>query len=220
MNCSLIGDNYLKIAVFGATGDTGKQIVKQALEDRYEVVAYARNPTKLNVNDKHLTVIQGELSDQTSIENAIKGADAVLSALGPRGGSKDKPLTQGMQNIIAAMKNQGVRRLIITSTLSAKDPKDKPDFKTKTMVNLIKTTMHAAYEDIVNVAETVRASGLDWTIVRLAILNNKPKSGKVKAGYVGKREVATQISRADIADFMLKQITDTKYLHEAPAISN
>ena len=125
-----------------------------------------------------------------------------------------------MQNIIAAMKSQGIRRLIMTSTLSAKDSKDKPDFKTKAMVNLVKTTMHAAYEDIVNVAETVRASDLDWTIVRLAILNNKPKSGKVKAGYVGTGEVATQISRADIADFMLKQITDTKYLHEAPAISN
>ena len=210
----------LKIAVFGASGDTGKQIVEQALAAGYDVVAYVRNPSKLNISNEHLTVIQGELSDAALIETAIKGTDAVLSALGPRGGSKNKPLTQGMQNIIAAMKNQGVRRLIITSTLSAKDPKDKPDFRTRAMVNLVKTTMHEAYEDIVNVAETVRASDLDWTIVRLALLNNKPKSGKVKAGYVGTGEVGTQISRADIADFMLKQISDTKYLREAPAISN
>lgn len=210
----------MRIAVFGATGDTGKQIVEQALAEGIEVVAYARNPAKLKINDEHLTVIQGELSDAASVETAIKATDAVLSALGPRGGSKNKPLTRGMQNIITGMKNQGVRRLIITSTLSAKDSKDKSDFKTKAMVNLVKTTMHSAYEDIVSVAETVRASGLDWIIVRLAILNNKPKSGKVKAGYVGTGEVGTQISRADIADFMLKQITDTKYLHEAPAISN
>jgi hypothetical protein len=88
------------------------------------------------------------------------------------------------------------------------------------MVNLVKTTMHAAYEDIVNVAETVRSLDLDWTIVRLAMLNKKPKSGKVKAGYVDTGEIGTQISRADIADFMLKQIEDTKYLREAPAISN
>jgi len=209
----------LKIVVFGPTGDTGKQIVAQALEAGY-VVSYARDPSKLNISSEHLTVIQGELSDKVSIENAVKGTDAVLSTLGPRGGSKNKPLTQGTQNIIAAMKNQGVRRLIITSTLSAKDPKDKPDFKTKAMVNLIKTTMHSAYEDIVNVAETVRASDLDWTIVRLAILNNKPKSGKVKTGYVGTGEVGTQISRADIADFMLKQITNLQYMNEAPAISN
>ena len=210
----------MKIAVFGASGGTGKRLVEQALAAGYEVVAYVRNPSKLNMSNEHLTVIQGELSDAALIETAVKGTDAVLSALGPRGGSKNKPLTQGMQNIIAAMKNQGVRRLIMTSTLSAKDSKDKPDFRTKAMVNIVKTTMHAAYEDIVSVAETVRASDLDWTIVRLAILNNKPKSGKVKAGYVGTGEVGTQISRADIADFMLKQIEDTKYLREAPAISN
>jgi putative NADH-flavin reductase len=210
----------LKIAVFGASGGTGKQLVEQGLAAGYEVVAYVRNPSKLNMSNEHLTVIQGELSDAALIETAVKGTDAVLYALGPRGGSKNKPLTQGMQNIIAAMKNQGVRRLIMTSTLSAKDSKDKPDFRTKAMVNIVKTTMHAAYEDIVSVAETVRASDLDWTIVRLAILNNKPKSGKVKAGYVGTGEVGTQISRADIADFMLKQIEDTKYLREAPAISN
>jgi putative NADH-flavin reductase len=210
----------MQITIFGPTGGTGKQLVEQALAAGYEVVAFARNPTKLDLNHKHLTVIEGPLSDQASIENAVKGSGAVLSTLGPRGGSKDKPLTKGIQNIIAAMKNQGVRRLIITSTLSATDPKDKPDLRTRTLVNLVKTTMHDAYEEIVTVAETVRASDLDWTIVRLAILNNKPKSSKVKVGYIGSGEVGTQISRADIAEFMLGQIGDTKYLREAPAISN
>ena len=210
----------MRIIVFGATGGTGKQLVEQALAAGYEVVAYARNPSKLNVSHERLNVVQGELSDAALIETAVKGTDAVLSALGPRGGSKNKPLTQGMQNIITAMKKQGVRRLIVTSTLSAKDSNDKPDFKTKALVNLVKTTMHATYEDIVNAAETVRTSDLEWTIVRLAALNNKPKSGKVKAGYVGTGEVGMSISRADIADFMLKQINDTKYLRQAPAISN
>lgn len=129
-------------------------------------------------------------------------------------------MTQGMQNIIAAMKKHGVRRLIITSTLSAKDPNDKPDLRTKAMVNLVKIVMHAAYEDIVSVAEMVRASDLDWTIVRLALLNNKPRTGRVRTGYVGRGEVGTRISRADIADFMLKQVDDTRYLRQAPAISN
>ena len=210
----------MKITIFGPTGGTGKLLVEQALAAGYEVVAYARNPTKLDINDQHLTVIEGTLFDQASIENAVKGSGVVLSTLGPRGGSKNKPLTKGMQNIITAMKNQGVGRLIITSTLSAKDPKDKSDLRTRTLVNLVKTTMRDAYEDIVSVAETVRASDLDWTIVRLATLNNKQKSGKIKAGYVGSGQVGTQISRADIAGFMLSQIEDTKYLREAPAISN
>ncbi|MGD1054647.1 MAG: SDR family oxidoreductase [Nitrososphaerales archaeon] len=209
-----------RITVFGATGGTGKQLVKQALAAGYEVVAYARDSSKLNISHEHLTVVPGELSNQTLIENAIRGADAVLSALGPHGRSRNKPITQGMQNIIASMKQQGVHRLIVTSTLSAKDPNDKPDLRTKVMVNLVKIIMHAAYEDIVSAAEMVRASGLDWTIVRLALLNNKPKTGTVKAGYVGGGEVGTGISREDIADFVLKQVQDTKYLQEAPVISN
>jgi len=210
----------MKIAVFGATGGTGKHVVEQALAAGYEVVAYTRNPSKFNITHEHLTVVQGELADQALIENAIQGANAVLSTLGPRGSSKNKPITQGIQNIIAAMKKQGVRRLIITSTLSAKDPNDKPTLRTKAMVNLVKTTMHGAYEDIVNAAEAVRNSDLEWTIVRLTMLNNNPKSGKVKAGYVGDGKVDTWISRADIADFMLKQVENTEYLRQAPALSN
>ena len=80
--------------------------------------------------------------------------------------------------------------------------------------------MRSAYDDIIGVANLVRTSDLDWTIVRLTLLNNKPKSGKVRVGYLGKKGLGMWISRADIADFMLKQIQEMKYLHQAPAISN
>jgi putative NADH-flavin reductase len=202
----------MRITIFGATGGTGKQLVEQALAVGYQVVAYVRNPSKLNTRHENLTIVQGDLANQVMIERAISGADAVISVLGPRGDSKIKPITRGMQNIIEAMKKQGVRRLIISSTLSAKDPNDLPDFKAKALVNLVKLTMHAAYEEIVSVADTVRKSDLDWTIVRLTTLNNNPKSGKVRVGYLGKGEVGLRISRADLAEFMLKQVQDTKYL--------
>lgn len=210
----------MKIAVFGATGGTGKQIVEQALASGNEVIAYARNPSKLGITNEHLSIIQGDLSDAALIKQAVTGVDAVLSALGIRGGSKNKPLTQGMQNIISPMQKQGVRRLIITSTLSAKDSNDKSEFRATFLVGLVKRTMNDAYEDIVSVAEAVRASELDWTIVRLTMLNNKPKSGKIRADYVGTGEVGSAISRADIAAFMLSQIDDEKYVRQAPAISN
>jgi putative NADH-flavin reductase len=210
----------MRIAVFGATGGTGIRLVEQALASGDYVVVYVRNPSKLSISHEHLKVIQGELTDEPLIESAVSGADAVISALGPRGDSKNKPITRGMQSIIAAMKKQGIRRLIITSTLSAKDPNDPLNFRTKALVNLVKVTMHDAYEEIVSVAETVRNSDLDWTIVRLTMLNNNPKSGKIKAGYVGKGEVGTRISRADLADFLLRQVQDKKYLRQAPAISN
>ena len=210
----------MRLAVFGATGRTGREIVQQALASGYEVVAYARDPSKLGIAHEHLTVVQGGLSDRVMIERTISGADAVISVLGPRGGSKDRPLTQGMQNITAAMDKQAVRRLIVSSTLSAGDQNDLPELRARALVFLVRLTMHAAYEEIVGVAETVRASDLDWTIVRLAMLNNKPKSRNVRAGYLGRGEVGTWISRADIAGFMLQQVQDKKYVRQAPAISN
>ncbi len=210
----------MRIAVFGATGGTGRELVHQALARGCKVVAFARDPSKLNAASDRLTVVKGELSDQALIENAVQGTDAVLCALGPHGYSRKRPITQGVQNIIEAMKKTGVRRLIMTSTLSARDQEDKPDLRTKAMVNLVKLTMRGSYEDIVSAAEVVRASDLDWTILRLAILNNGQKTGKVRTGYVGGGEVGTRISRADIADFMLKQIDDTRYVRQAPAISN
>ena len=88
------------------------------------MVAYARNPSKLNINHEQLKAIQGELADEMLIESAVTGADAVISVLSPRGDSPNKPITQGMQSIITAMNKQNVRRLVITSTLSAKDPND------------------------------------------------------------------------------------------------
>ena len=164
--------------------------------------------------------MEGELADQMMIEQVVSGADAVISVLGPRGDSKDKPITRGMQNIIDAMNKNGVRRLIVSSTLSVKDPNDLPDFKAKVLVNLVKFTMRAAYEEIISVAETVRKSDLDWTILRLTTLNNNPKSGRVRVGYLGKGEVGLRISRADLAEFMLKQVKNTKYLQHSPVINN
>jgi len=211
----------LKLAIFGATGPTGKDVVAKALEAGDEVVAYVRNPSKLGITNERLTIVQGELPDKAQIERAISGADAVVSTLGPRGGSKDKPLTRGMQNIVAAMDKLGVRRIVITSTLSVKDQKDKADLRARALVFLVKLAMRPAFDEIVGVAETLRASDLDWTILRMTMLNNKDKSGKVRAGYLGRGEVAASfVARAAIAAFILQCLHDRKYVREAPAISN
>ncbi len=210
----------MKLAVFGATGPTGKEVVAQALEEGDEVVAYVRNPSKLGITNDRLSIVQGQLSDKAQIERAISGVDIVVSTLGPRGGSKERPLTQGMQNIVAAMDKLGVRRIVITSTLSVKDQNDKPELRARALVFLVKHAMRPAYDEIVSVAETLRASDLDWTILRMTMLNNKPKSGKVRAGYLGRGEVASWIARADIAGFILQCGREGKYVRQTPAISN
>ena len=198
----------MKLTVFGATGEAGRQLIEQALAEGYEVVAFIRNPSKLTLCHEHLAIIQGELLDKVNIERAVSGVDAVISLLGPRPGedSKSKPLTQGTQNIITAIKKFGVRRLIVASTPSASAPNELPDLKFKILVSMIKTTMRPAYEEIVNVAQVVRDSDLDWTIVRVAVLNSNPRSSKVRVGYLGRVESGIQLSRADLAGFILDEL--------------
>jgi putative NADH-flavin reductase len=210
----------MRLIIFGATGKTGTFLVHQALEEGNQVVAYVRDPSRLTLKHVNLTVIHGELSDRMAIKQAVGGADAVISALDPRGGSKGKPITVGTGNVIAAKKEQGTRRLIISSTASTKDPNDRPELRFRIMVGLVKLFIHAAYAGIVSTSETVRRSNLDWTIIRLSLLNDNPRTGKVRVGYMGRGEVRTRITRADIADFMLKQVREEKYLKQAPLISN
>jgi hypothetical protein len=125
-----------------------------------------------------------------------------------------------MQNILAAMQTNGVRRLIVLSTPSASDPNDLPDLKFRFLVGLIKTVMRPAYEEIVGIAQLVRASDTDWTIVRVSMLNNNPGTGKVRAGYLGRKQVGTNLSRADLAAFLLGQVRDAAWLRQAPVVSN
>jgi putative NADH-flavin reductase len=212
----------MKLIIFGASGEAGRQLIEQALAEGDEVVAFVRNPSKLTIRHEQLRIVQGELQNRAGIERAVNGMDAVISLLGPRPGedSKSGPLTHGTQNIVAAMKKCGVRRLIVVSTPSASAPNDLPDLRFKMLVSMIKTTMRPAYEEIVNVAQIVRASDLDWTIVRVSILNNNPKSGKVRVGYLGKGAVGVRLSRADMAGFILREVRNPKYIRQMPAISN
>jgi len=155
-----------------------------------------------------------------AIEEAVNGSDAVISVLGPTSASKGLPISKGMQNIVGVMKMYEVKRIIATATPSAADPLDSFDLKFKLAVLMVKLFIPSAYQDIVTTAEAIRATDLDWTIVRLPILNNKPKQGRVNAGYIGDGKVNLYLSRADLVDFLLCQLEDGTATQNAPAISN
>lgn len=209
----------MKLAILGATGGTGKQLIEQALAAGHEVVAFARDPSKLTTRHERLRIAPGDVRDQAAVECAVKGVEAVISVLGPRGNDRSKPITRGTQDILAAMKKHGVRRFVLSSTPSASDPDDLPDFRFKIVIGLVRLTLRSAYEDIVNTAQVVRASDCDWTIVRASMLTDALKTGVVKVGHVGKA-MGMRLSRADLADFVLGQVQDAKYLRQASAISN
>jgi putative NADH-flavin reductase len=213
----------MRLAIFGSTGDLGIPIVKQALAAGHDVVAYARDPAKLKITHHRLTVVHGEYFDREAIERAVSGADAVLSVLKPRCYSKEKPVTVWTVNILEAMKRHGVSRIVAVSTVSAIGLDDLPSvsFKMKLAVGIDKFTIGPAYEDMVSTVEMIRTSGLDWTIVRMPMVTNSPKTGIIRVSSPdGKTEVGAKISREDLAAFLLQQVTDSRYLRQTPLVSN
>ncbi len=209
----------MKLAVFGATGKTGKPLVEQALAQGHEVTALVRTPAKLPLQSDDLTVIQGDATDPYAVDRIIIGADAVLSALGHAKGSPDDVQSVATKHIVTAMKRRGVKRLVSLTGAGVEDPNDAPKLADKVIRFLLKTFAGKVLEDAKNHAEVLRESeGIDWVMVRGPRLTNGAHTGEYRVGYVGKNS-STQISHADTADFMLTQITDDTYVHQAPVVS-
>jgi putative NADH-flavin reductase len=209
----------LKIVIYGATGRTGRHLVEQALAYGHAVTVLARDPSRLDAVPDGLTVVTGDVRDAARVAQSVAGAEAVLSVLAPAGNSPKFGVSPGMDNILAAMQTQGVRRLIISVGAGIRDPQDRPTPVHALFGVLVKLLSKHVYADMAQVAARVRASGLDWTIVRAPMLTDGPMTGKIWSGYVGK-EMGTRITRADLAAFMLQQLADPTHVRQAPAISN
>lgn len=211
----------MKIAVFGASGGIGKFIVKHALDKGYDVNAYVRNPSKVDVSHKNLTVFTGELDNDTRIKQAITDCDAVISALGvPMKFTYDKMNSlEGHKNIILAMQQLGVTRLIDWATPSVKFPAGKSSFITIMPGIIAGFLFPKAKKEIIAICDAIKATDLHWTIVRFVAPKNRPYTGNIKVGF-GDKKMNFNISREDIAAFMLNQVEDKKYLYSMPIIGS
>ncbi|NIV29720.1 MAG: NAD(P)H-binding protein, partial [Anaerolineae bacterium] len=137
----------MKLAIFGATGRTGKILVAQALETGYEVVAFARKPSNLGIEHARLSVVQGDVQDAESVASAISGADAVLSVLGPTSNEPTYEVSKGLANILATMEQHDVRRLVQSVGAGVGDPNDKPGLFDKFIKVVLKLASRHVYED-------------------------------------------------------------------------
>ncbi len=211
----------MNITIFGGTGVTGLLLVDKALKSGHKVTVFARTPSKISIQHNHLKIVKGELTESDKIENAVKGAHAVISVLGPTQKTKGLIIADGTKNIVEAMKKNDVKRVIATATASFKDPKDKFQFGFAFGVFMVKTLIKDGYNNIVLTGKYISESDLDWTIVRLPMLSNKPANGKIQQGYTGDGKVNLfSLSRVDLADFLLLQVDDRKWLYKSPVISN
>ena len=206
----------MKLTIFGSTGTIGLQIVNQALESGHTVTVLVRDPSKLHTNHTNLRVIQGDVMDSTSVEKAVSGQDAVLSALGA--GSKGTVRSVGTRNIIHAMEKAGVQRFICLSTLGVGDSWGNLNFFWKYI--MFRGLLRQAFADHVRQEDYVVQSNLDWTIVRSGAFTDGKHTGVYRHGFPGTdKKTKLEISRADVADFMLKQLGDKTYLHMTPGLA-
>lgn len=211
----------MRITVFGVTDATGGMVVRGALDRGWQVTVYGRSPARFGLKHEKLRVINGALDDTELIAKAVKGSRAAISLLSPQGMSKGMPMSKATERILAALQEHKVKRFICVSTPSVTDREDSFDIRFKLAVALTRLTVPLAHGDIVRTATAVRGSELDWTIVRLPKLTDKPASGELRVGYLGKGVVRLfSLSRPSLAEFLLDQVTDDTYVHKAPAISN
>lgn len=210
------------IAMFGATGPTGRYLIEEALQRGYQLSVYTRDAKKLAAFAGRIDIVVGDLQDSRALAQCIRGADAVISALGPNAlrVPGDKPVMHGLTRIIATMKQAGVRRLIQTATAAYRDPEDGFAFQPRAFALLFKLIARKGYEDIQATAEEVARSGLDWTLVRIPNLKDGPATGGVAVGWYGKTSLGTRLSRGNLARFLLDQVTASQFVQAAPAIAN
>lgn len=209
----------MKLTVFGASGRTGIPLVRQALEAGYDVIALVRTPSKMTVQHNHLTIVQGNAMNPADVDKVVQGANAVISVLGH---SKDSPRDMqavAMHNIVAAMQKYGVKRLVSLTGAGVDAPQDRPTLANHLIKFALKTLVGNVLNDGVQQTAIIQQSPLEWVVVRGPMLNEGPHTGKYRVGWVGVN-TGSRISRADVADFLLKQVTNTTYLYQMPVISD
>lgn len=212
----------MKIVIFGASGGTGQHLVQQALAQGHAVTAFARRPEAvLAAPAPGLSVIQGDIHNPTDIYAAIAGQDAVLSALGARNLGRSDVLEIGVRNILAGMAAHGINRIIVLGAAGIHPHAMKHQRILRRLVlNLLVATMlKEPFRSQCAQEQLLEASPTAFTIVRPPFLLNRPLTGHYRVQEDGLPPGGTSIPRADVADFMLRQLTETRWIRKGPYIA-
>ncbi len=205
----------MNLAVFGATGGVGQELVKQALAQGHRVTAFVRDPRRLAVQDERLCVISGDVLNFNQAAQAVAVQEAVLVALGSRARGKSSVRAEGTANVIRAMELHGARRLVVISAGGVGDSYRQVPLPIRLV---IRTLWRESYADHEAQEGHVRQSGLDWVIVRPAQLTGGPATGRFRPGNAQDGLPLGKVSRADTAEFALAQIHSDRYLRQAVSI--
>ena len=205
----------MNLAIFGATGGTGRQLVEQALEEGHIVTVLVRTPSTFPQQHERLSLVQGDVRNHASVEAVVAGQDAILSALGTnqRGGPVTL-CTDGIENILTAMIHRQVHRLLVVSAYGVAESHHRNFYNL-----LLWTSLKEKMLDKERMEDLIKHSDVDWTLVRPSFLTNGPRTQLYKSSSDLRMRITAHISRADVADFMLRHITDTTSVHQALALT-
>ena len=209
----------MKIVVFGASGGTGRELVKQGRAQGHDVTAFVRNPAAFTGGD-HLRVVVGDVLDDKAVAAAMAGQDAVLSALGGTL-SDDTLLPESIGHILAAMKREGVRRLIVLGASGVWPGAAKRlSSGAQLFLRIIQATaLKKAFRAQRTMQMRIQASDMDWTVVQPPRLVNKPGTGNYRVDGEALPANGTTIARADVATFMLAQLASPEWVRKSPFIA-
>ncbi|HEX9182437.1 MAG TPA: NAD(P)H-binding protein [Burkholderiales bacterium] len=208
----------MRLLVLGATGGTGLEVLRQALAQGHELTAFARDPAKLTVADARLQVIPGALpADATPLEAALSGRDAVVCSLGVRNALKSGGLiANAMRVLVPAMERARVRRLLLVSANGVGETYASSPLLPRIMYRLLLSDIFA---DKAAGEAIVRASSLEWTIAYPVLLTDGPRTGRYRAGEALELRGMPKISRADVADFLLRELADRAFVRKGAVLS-
>lgn len=193
-----------KLIVFGATGKTGFEVVKQALDLDYEVTAIVRNSSALTLKHKHLIIIKGDVFDPSTFENYLPEDAIIISSLGQGESRKETTIySQGVRNIISIMKKNHSKRIICVSA-SALETNDQMGIILNSVTKIVQFFLRKPYADLRIMEEILEQSSLDWTIVRPPQLKDNPLTGVYRTAIQSHLKKCLRIGRADLAQYMLK----------------
>lgn len=206
----------MKVVVIGAAGRTGKAVVERAVNAGHEVTAFAREAGELDMPG--VRVVEGDATDESAIDAALRGQDAVIDTIGGTTPYKQTTLeTSVAKTVIAAMERNGVRRLVATSMLGVGESSANATFYERLLVS---TLLRGADKDKSAMEAEIKASSLEWVILRPAILTDDPASGRVQVFSEDGGEKAHKISREDLAAFMVDQLSSDEHLRLSITIAS
>jgi putative NADH-flavin reductase len=211
----------MKLTILGATGATGTCLTRQALAAGHEVTAVVRDPSRLPVPAQpRLRTVTADVMDPASIIPAIAGADAVISAVGPRGTGPTTVIQDSVRSIIAAMDKTGARRLLQVSGSIVADQGESLYLRYLIKPLARRTFLRHVCADMRRGEDEIRESNLDWTIFRPPSLTGKTATGTYRTAIDRNLPHGFTVSRADLAACMLARLDDPAVVHRHVSIAS